>query len=103
MFDLSIRHKAGKANVVPDALSRLQGRSTEIDKDGPGILEALYGRVLQSQGSQDDSPERSSAHVQNRAPIPDRSDAPVCFHVTLIEMSQDFKTRLVLEYTKDEQ
>ena len=48
IFDLSIRHKAGKVNMVPDALSRLQGKSLEINKDGPRILEALYRGLMQS-------------------------------------------------------
>ena len=92
MFNLSVRHKAGKTNVVPDALSRLQGSSSDVAKEGPGILEALYGSVL-PQGSRKRSQEAPGSAV----------DLPVCFHVTLVEMSQEFKERLVLEYSKDEQ
>ena len=42
MFDLFMRHKAGKINVVSDALSRLSGNSVTITKDDSRVLKALY-------------------------------------------------------------
>ena len=90
MFDLSVRHKAGKANVVPDALSRLQGNPAMITENGPGVLEALYGQAIEA---------KASPEVPSELP----QDPPVSFHVTLVEMSENFKSRLVLEYTKDPQ
>ena len=86
MFDLSIRHKAGRTNVVPDALSRLQGSSTAVVKDGPGILEALHGQVEE---------ERFVDSM--------RSEMPISYHITLVEMSEDFKSRLMEAYVRDEQ
>lgn len=91
MFDLSVRHKAGKANVIPDALSRLQGNPASIAKDGPGVLEALYGQAIEVTS---DSRELLEELLE---------DPPVSYHVTLVEMSEDFKSRLILEYAKDPQ
>ena len=42
MFDFFMRHKAGKINVVFDALSRLSGNFITITKDGSRVLKALY-------------------------------------------------------------
>ena len=45
-FNLELRHKAGKANIVSDALSRLPHNS-EVSRNSrdEGILDALYGDV----------------------------------------------------------
>lgn len=90
MFDLSVRHKAGKANVVPDALSRLQG-SASVAKNGLGVLEALYGQAVEVKIAAPPFPHS----------VP--QELPVSYHVTLVEMSADFKTRLSEEYSKDDQ
>ena len=89
MFDLTVRHKAGKANIVPDALSRLQA-STIVAKDGPGVLEALYGQPI---------------HNLEEPTLPSvlHAEVPVSYHITLVEMSADFKSRLIAEYAKDPQ
>lgn len=98
-FDLSVRHKAGKANVVPDALSRLQGDPAAVAKDGAGVLEALYGQAM------NDIPGSLSMLGSSSEESPEESpkDPPVSYHVTLVEMSDDFKSRLTLEYAKDPQ
>ena len=68
-FNLILRHKAGKFNVVPDALSRLQASPIHIStKDG--VLDALH----------------STTDI---------------YHTTLVEMSDDFKKRLIEAYGSD--
>ena len=42
MFDLFVRYKANKVNVVFDALSRLSKNSIIVTKNGSGVLKALY-------------------------------------------------------------
>ena len=108
MFDLTVRHKAGKTNVVPDALSRLQGNPAVIAKDGPGILEALYGQsveVATPNGKLFPQVRNSVPPGRNSVPL-SRNTIPevaVSYHVTLVEMSDSFKARLSEEYTKDPQ
>ena len=89
-FNIAIRHKAGKANIVPDALSRLPGkRPAQPDSsDKAGVLDALYGH-----------PVELADHELRTATI---QDLPaIAYHVTLVEMSDDFKNRLKLAYEKD--
>ena len=64
-YNLDIRHKSGKTNVVPDALSRLPGEPTP--QEDTGILDKSV------------------------------------YHITLVSMSDDFKSRLVEAYHKDDQ
>ena len=85
MFNLSVRHKARKTNIVPDALSRLQGSSSVI-KNNPGILETLHGKIEE---------ERFIDSM--------RSEIPISYHITLMEISEDFKARLIKAYIKDKQ
>ena len=82
--------------MVPDTLSRLPGSSSDIAKEGPRILEALYGMVLPQGGP------LWKRSLQQAPSEPSEANS-VYFHVTLVEMSQDFKDRLGQEYTKDEQ
>ena len=87
-FDLSVRHKTGKSNVVPDALSRLPSNSSVSGspKSQEGILDVLYGHA-----------------VEILEPDPGNTDTEVIYHITLVEMSDDFKSRLRKAYKEDEQ
>ena len=79
-FTMDVHHKPGKLHVVPDALSRLSNEA-EI-RDPPyadGILDALYG---------------SPGPIQMDEPVP-------IYHTTLVEMSEDFKTRIRTFYMKN--
>ena len=91
-FNIAIRHKSGKSNVVPDALSRLPGKlPTQPDAaDKAGILDVLYGHPVSLPDH-----ELRSATIQD---LP-----PVSYHITLVEMSDDFKQRLKAAYAEDEQ
>lgn len=88
-FEIELRHKSGKSNVVPDALSRL-AQDTEMDNDagGEGILDVLYGTA--------DQP--FDTHFMPA--IPDVVGE--VYHTTLVEMSDDFKRRLREAYTTDD-
>ena len=81
-FDLEVKHKAGKSNVVPDALSRLKGTPTPAD--AADVLDSLHA-----------SPGKEAFNKHQ--------DQGTAFHVTLVEMSESFKQRLVKEYKKDDQ
>ena len=83
-FNLELRHKAGKSNTVPDALSRLQQTSTSISDCSEGALDALYG----STEEWPDPPAIAATAV------------PV-YHATLVEITDDFKRRLKQGYIKD--
>ena len=74
-FNLSIRHKADKANVMSDVLSRLQTDVTIIDKID--VLESLYEHILKF--TQVDLILKIFLYFH---------------HVTLVKMSNDFKVRL---------
>lgn len=86
-FNLELRHKAGKSNTVPDALSRLpQASKAPSSDESEGALDALYGHV-------DEWPAPPTLDVE-----------PVAvYHTTLVEMSDDFKHRLKGSYIKDPQ
>ena len=79
-FNLAIRHKAGKTNVVPDALSRLQAATSPEEKHA--VLESLHATMLEEMAPPEDIP---------------------VYHMTLVEMSDDFKQRLTKAYAKDRQ
>ena len=88
-FNLSIRHKAGKSNVVPDALSRLPADTVKIAEQ-QGVLDVLYGHA-------------DIEDLDKVLLLPsDRSYGSPIFHVTLVEMSDDFKSRLRQAYEDDE-
>ena len=93
IFDLSVRHKANKTNIVSNALSRLQG-SVSITMNGPEMLKALYEQAVKVTASL----VNIAAHKNSPLLEPCAS-----YHITLIEMSDDFKTRLFKEYVKDKQ
>ena len=83
-FNIAVRHKSGKSNTVPDALSRLQGHE-QAHKDQPGVLDVLYGRPTEPLNAGPDLP-----------PLP-----VITYHITLVEMSDDFKDRLKKAYRED--
>lgn len=83
-FNLELRHKAGRSNTVPDALSRLPQAST-ADPDTSekeGVLDALLEHV------------EAYHSIASSEPIP-------VYHSTLVEMSDDFKHRLKQAYLAD--
>lgn len=83
-FNLAVRHKAGKSNVVPDALSRLQADVASEEKQA--VLESLYGSTISLRHEKTASLEEIPVH-----------------HMTLVEMDDDFKKRLIDSYSKDPQ
>lgn len=85
-FNITIRHKAGKSNVVPDALSRLPG-SEQMPKDQEGVLDVLYGHA-------------PTEELDKVPSLPDLVED--AYHITLVEMSDDFKTRLRYAYEHDD-
>ena len=80
-FDLVIKHKSGKSNVVPDALSRLKADPGK-PLDGTGILDSLYAEGYLKE---------------------DFHEPAMAYHITLVEMSDSFKERLVKAYQEDDQ
>ena len=92
MFDLSVRHKADKTNIVSNTFSRLQG-SISVAMNESEMLKALYEQAV-----------KVTTLLVN---IAAHKDSPLLkpyinYHITLIEMSDDFKARLFKEYAKDE-
>ena len=91
-FNIVIRHKSDKSNVIFDVLSRLfdklSTQSNVIDKTE--ILDVLYEHSVNLSNH-----ELRFDIIQNLSSIN--------YHVTLIKMSNDFKQRLKIVYTKDEQ
>ena len=91
-FNIVIRHKSDKSNVISNVLSRLSDKlstqSNVIDK--AEILDVLYEHSVNLSNH-----ELRFDIIQNLSSI--------SYHVTLIEMSNDFKQRLKTVYTKDEQ
>ena len=85
-FNLMLRHKSGKLNTVPDALSRLPQQQIASSSPDPseGVLEALYV----SHEPRISPPSSQETHV---------------FHITLVELFDTFRARLVSECNKDEQ
>ena len=70
-FNLELRHKAGKSNTVPDALSRLPQTKDRTSDQSEGVLDALHAEPV------------------------------AVYHATLVEMSDDFKERLKQGYDED--
>ena len=91
-FNIVIRHKSNKSNVIFDVLSKLfdklSTQSNVIDKIE--ILDVLYEHFVNLSNH-----ELRFDIIQNLSSIN--------YHVTLIKMSNDFKQRLKIVYTKDEQ
>ena len=91
-FNIVIRHKSNKSNVIFDVLSKLfdklSTQSNVIDKIE--ILDVLYEHFVNLSNH-----ELRFDIIQNLSSIN--------YHVTLIKMSNDFKQRFKIVYTKDEQ
>ena len=83
-FNLELRHKAGKANTVPNTLSRLP-YTTNSTQAGEGVLDALYGHT-------DMWPD---------PPTLPQPKMPEIYHATLVEMSDEFRQQLKQAYLKD--
>ena len=91
-FNIAIRHKSDKSNVIFDVLSKLfdklSTQSNVIDKTE--IFDVLYEHFVNLSNH-----ELRFNIIQNLSSI--------SYHVTLIKMSNDFKQRLKVVYTKNEQ
>ena len=86
-FNLAIRHKSGASNVVPDALLRLQALPDIPVAEKADILDCLYGNVVSLNAAEHD------------ALLP----KVFMYHSTLVEMTDDFKRRLIEAYSNNEQ
>ena len=93
MFDLFVRYKTNKTNVVSNALFRLSGNSITITKDGSGILKALYEQVLKI--IKNDFSFKKEKLIFEKLYI--------IYHVILVKMFDDFKSHLFLKYIKNKQ
>ena len=82
-FNLSVRHKIDKTNVMSNVLFKLQ--IDVIITDKIDVLESLYEHILKF--TQTDLILKTSLYF---------------YHVTLVEMSNDFKIRLKQTYQNDE-
>ena len=82
-FNLSVRHKADKTNVMSNVLFKLQIDVTIIDKID--VLESLYEHILKF--TQTNLTLKIFLYFH---------------HVTLVELSNDFKTRFKQTYQNDE-
>lgn len=69
-----MKHKSGKSNVVPDALSRLKAHPGK-QLDDVGVLDSLHAHHAMDDYTMDPS--------------------AVAYHIILVEMSDAFKQRLV--------
>ena len=90
MFDLFIRHKTNKANIVFDALSRLSENLIIITKDDSGVLKALYEQVVKI--INDFSFKKEKSFLEKLF---------IIYHIILMKMFDDFKSRLLFEYIKN--
>ena len=82
-FNLFVRHKVDKTNVMSNVLFRLQIDVIIIDKID--VFESLYEHILKF--TQTNLILKTFLYF---------------YHVTLIEMSNDFKTRFKQTYQNDE-
>ncbi|KAI0998999.1 hypothetical protein K3495_g9197 [Podosphaera aphanis] len=88
-FKLDVRHKAGKENIIPDALSRLHVKQQLADQrtQDPNYseldaLDALHGAVdIRTSALWD-----LGAHV---------------FHITTVQISNELRTQIEMSYVKD--
>ena len=87
MFNLIIRYKIDKTNIVFDALSRLQ-TSIIIIKNKLNVLKALYNQSIYNL-------EMFILLKTLRAEI------FINFHIILMKMSLDFKSHFIVEYVKN--
>ena len=91
MFDLFVRYKIDKTNIVFNALSRFLRNSIIITKNRSEILKVLYEQVLK---------------IKNFSFREEKSFSEklfITYHITLVKMFDDFKSRLFFEYIKNEQ
>ena len=81
-FNIVIRHKASKINVISNALSRLSKKSSaqSDSSDKIEVLDALYDYIVDLKNH-----ESRTVTIQNLSAI--------FYHVTLIEISNNFKQR----------
>ena len=88
VFNLELRHKTGKSNVVSNALSRLSQAFTiaTLSDQSKGALDALYNEI--------ENWSQTYLSKTSFEPVP-------VYHATLMKMSDDFKHRLRLGYVKD--
>ena len=93
IFDLFVRYKTDKANVVFNALFRFSGNFVTITKDDSGILKALYEQVLKTIKN-DFSFKKEKLFSE---------ELSVIYHVTLVKMFDDFKSRFLFKYIKNKQ
>ena len=89
-FNLTIRHKTDKFNVISDALSRLSNASQSNVKNKVEILNVLYDHHVDFSND-----ELRFATFQNMSAI--------AYHIILMKMSDDFKKRLKTVYVSDTQ
>ncbi len=81
-FNLAVRHKAGKSNVIPNTLSRLLADVDAAPEEKQAVLENLYGSPI----------------ALEKTTLPD--PVPV-YYITLVEIDNNFKKRLIEAYSKD--
>ena len=85
IFNLSVRYKTGKTNIVSNALFRLQDSSFVI-KNSLEILKALHDQVEK---------ERFIDFM--------RFEIFISYYITLIKILENFKSRLIKAYVKNKQ
>ena len=88
MFDLTIRYKVDKINIVFDVLSRLQ-TSITIIKNKLNVLKTLYKQSIHD--------FEKPFILSNVLHI----EISVNYHIILIKMLINFKSRLIVEYIKN--
>ena len=77
-FDLTVKYKAGKTNIIPDTLFRLKDKPTP--ENITGILDALHASIVAEVYSKEAFGKDSNKDLN-----------PSVFHVTLIKISDTFK------------
>ena len=83
MFDLFVRYKIKKTNVISDALSRLSKNSIIITKDDSKILKTLYEQVVKI--INDFSFKKEKSFLKKLS---------ITYYVIFVKMFDDFKLRL---------
>ena len=92
MFDFFVRYKTSKTNIVFNALSRLSKNSIIITKDDSRVLKTLYEQVVKI--INDFSFRKEKSFFEKLF---------IIYYITLMKMFDDFKSRLLFEYIKNEQ